>query len=193
MIFRCRVYDKQTAPGKFDDIAVIQHDSATGNTCWFQVPTLLPDNRCQNDGEGNCIFTDIDGALVDSPMDPGAERLWLHPFAPGDTRGYVADQNCQRCHDADPLIWTPYLEPAFPLRDNGISPPDGWVGATVASPYVPGFLGIFGRWGGTTAAKTHQPQQQRLYRLSSLWPKHHENDGARRQSGPYRPREQHSL
>ncbi len=153
MVFRCRKYDIETPDGFFDDMAVIQHDKNTGNTCWFQVPTLAErteNGKLRYDAEGNIVYKDFDGSKVVSPMAIGAEELWLHPYHPTDPRGYVANKNCQRCHDADPFIWTPYLEPAFEFTVGGrtIIASKEQVSETIAWPgtgknYIPDFLGIF--------------------------------------------------
>jgi hypothetical protein len=82
----CRKYKKSSGQSdpNFQDIALIQHNHQTGNTCWFQSPP----------------GTDRDGRSVPSPMD--GSRFWYPPEQTGSI-------NCQGCHDADAFIWTPYV------------------------------------------------------------------------------------
>jgi len=91
-VFICRKYSAVADP-TFHDIAVIQHNRSTGDTCWFQ---------SKLDGSQH------NGRTVPSPMDdtPTASNYWYEP-------ANVASINCQRCHDADPFIWTPYIGQVF--------------------------------------------------------------------------------
>ncbi|WP_163988004.1 thrombospondin type 3 repeat-containing protein [Pyxidicoccus caerfyrddinensis] len=87
----CRKYqqnDKGPFDSAFTDIAVIQHNRATGNTCFFQ----------------SHLDANLDGSQVPSPQDATTEaaQYWLDP--PG-----VAGIHCTGCHDADPFIWSKYI------------------------------------------------------------------------------------
>lgn len=97
-VFICRKYSAVADP-TFHDIAVIQHNRESGDTCWFQTP----------------VGDDRDGRAAPSPMEnsAAANQYWLEPAD-------VAPIDCQKCHDADPFIWTPYLGQV--LGQN----PDGW-------------------------------------------------------------------
>jgi hypothetical protein len=90
----CRKYHGSSGPDDpiFHDIAVIQHNRATGNTCFFQAPVPLE--------------TPVDGRVVPSPQaDTGEARsYWLEP-----TGGGPGGIDCTQCHDADPFIWSPYV------------------------------------------------------------------------------------
>jgi hypothetical protein len=169
VLFSCRRYDTLTPPGRFDDIAVIQYDLETGNTCWFQSPTIYAfDNRgnVPQDRFGYPVYQDWPGERVPSPMSFGAHNFWLHPFHPDDVigenyvgdmlagkRGVVADMNCQRCHDTDPFIWTPYLSTTHVLSNSGFTSPLGWQRDLN---YVANFLGLFNGDG------IHREQPRRL-------------------------------
>lgn len=91
----CRKYEASGPQGAndpmFRDIAVIQHNKATGNTCFFQSKL---DGPLHN------------GTAVPSPQSNSgaASDVWLEPESsgPGGIR-------CTRCHDADPFIWSPYI------------------------------------------------------------------------------------
>jgi hypothetical protein len=86
----CRKYHKSTGPddATFHDIAMIQHNKATGHTCYFQSPVDVPHN----------------GLTVPSPSDSSAQAstYWLEPPS-------VAIIHCTGCHSADPFIWSPYV------------------------------------------------------------------------------------
>jgi hypothetical protein len=87
----CRKYeqdDNGPNDNRFTDIALIQHNSDTGNTCFFQ----------------SVLEHHLDGSHVPSPQ-----------AAPSVTAPYWMDINalhnlhCPGCHDADPFIWSPYI------------------------------------------------------------------------------------
>jgi hypothetical protein len=90
----CRKYagdpDGDTDPF-FSDIAMIQHNRATGNTCYYQSHLEVP----------------LDGTTVPSPQSnsAAASTYWLEPQSsgPGGIR-------CTSCHDADPFIWSQYID-----------------------------------------------------------------------------------
>lgn len=165
ILFGCRVYDYNTKPGYYDDINIIQYDQTTGNTCWFNstiIPELDDNNNPQLDRKGNVVYTDIDGSLVPSPMSLGADYLWLDPYDPEDDfekrsddpiesywanvrrgkRGIIADKNCQRCHDADPFIWTPIVAAAFPI-ESATSTASPFFNGFAKGKFVSNFLGVF--------------------------------------------------
>lgn len=156
ILFSCRRYDTLTPEGRFDDIAVIQHDKKTGNTCWFQSPTVFAFDGGGNsfkDKFGNQVYQDWQGKQVPSPMDFGAENFWLHPYNPNDAltdnfatemregkRGNVAPMGCQDCHDADPFVWDPYVSGLHKLQNRGSTGPAGW---HLSGNYVSNSFGLF--------------------------------------------------
>ncbi|NOQ76510.1 MAG: hypothetical protein GQ475_01705 [Methylococcaceae bacterium] len=91
-LFICRKSKATTSDNLFHDMAIVQHNRETGDTCWFQTD---PDSR-----------TVTDGFNAPSPMGADANGYWLEPkdFGP---------LNCQRCHDADPFILTLYVAQVF--------------------------------------------------------------------------------
>jgi len=87
----CRKYRASpTGPtdSGFQDIAVIQHNRATGNTCFFQSP----------------VGKEQDGTTVPSPS---TDATSASPF--WDPPEVVRGIHCTSCHDADPFIWSPYV------------------------------------------------------------------------------------
>ncbi len=89
----CRKYigdDNGPNDTKFSDIAVVQHNKATGNTCFFQ----------------SHLEQHLDGTNVPSPQEnsANASKYWLEPTASGP-----GNITCTGCHDADPFIWSKYI------------------------------------------------------------------------------------
>ena len=86
----CRKYRGSSGPtdSGFQDIAMIQHNRQTGNTCFFQSP----------------VGVEADGTKVPSPStDASASSpFWLPPSS-------VRNIHCTNCHDADPFVWSPYV------------------------------------------------------------------------------------
>ncbi|HEX3763510.1 MAG TPA: hypothetical protein VHW23_32665 [Kofleriaceae bacterium] len=86
----CRKYFASTGPNdpRFDDIAMIQHDKASGRTCFFQ----------------SQLEADLDGRTVPSPSDTTAQaaKYWF------DTPS-VSGIGCPKCHAADPFIWSSFV------------------------------------------------------------------------------------
>ena len=94
----CRKYfDRNVAKPEanelFDDIAIIQHDSATGRTCFFQSEVSSKGDR------------GIDGRRVPSPSDrtAAADAVWMTTSRVGNS------VECTKCHAADPFVWSPYI------------------------------------------------------------------------------------
>ncbi len=94
-----QVFDGSEHP-LFEDIAVIQHNRVSGETCFFQMlkPGAAP----------------IDGRRIPPPTEvalpPGgpsyavpAASFWL---GPDDT----AAKGCNKCHDSDPWMHSPYID-----------------------------------------------------------------------------------
>ena len=81
---------QRQADSNFHDIAVIQHNKATGNTCFFQ-SHVDPSPA-------------LNGSSVPAPGDPSAQgdTYWLPPASVGSIQ-------CIGCHSADPFIWSPYV------------------------------------------------------------------------------------
>ncbi len=105
----CRkYYDTPQNLNEFHDIAIVQHNPATGNTCWFQTPPGTPQ--------------DTTGG-VPSPMEDShaATHYWLELHdVNSDTD--VSRINCQRCHAADPFIWTPWIGQVVDVNNTNWNP-----------------------------------------------------------------------
>ena len=86
----CRKYKNDTARSPtnvfFHDIAVVQYNKVTGNTCFHQ-----------------SAIQQLDGTTVPSPMEDStrASDYWRLPSEV---------VNCLLCHDADPFIRSPYIK-----------------------------------------------------------------------------------
>lgn len=76
--------DAETAPDRFGDIAVIQHNRDNGATCFYQRQSSLSE--------------------VESPSDPSAGSRWYQPN--GSNAIY---DSCPTCHDSGALIRSPFL------------------------------------------------------------------------------------
>ncbi len=102
----------------FDEIDLIVHNVANGDTCWFQASADNPD--CDPD-------TGLDGRNVPQPDSPRGARFWNPPT---DT----VKARCGHCHDNDPFYYSPYVAqvtsqlPANPFGkyNNSIGPFKAW-------------------------------------------------------------------
>jgi hypothetical protein len=87
----CRKYEEDDhgpLDTAFTDIALVQHNRATGNTCFFQ----------------SNLEQHLDGTSVPSPQanTARASNYWLEPSG-------VNRIHCTTCHDADPFVWSKYV------------------------------------------------------------------------------------
>jgi|GEM_PF-470674 len=100
----CRKYTNDTPSdvNEYSDIAVIEHNPATGHTCFFQSPVGSPIDTTSG---------------MPSPMENSglASSRWLEP-------GSVSSINCQRCHAAGPFIWTPWIGQVVDVNNTGWDP-----------------------------------------------------------------------
>ena len=96
----------------FDDIAVIQHDRATGKTCFFQSTFAHPENPINPAllrPDQRQVFREHDakGTLPDPAKDTDAARnFWAESPE-------VITIGCTSCHAADPFFWSPYVAPVL--------------------------------------------------------------------------------
>jgi hypothetical protein len=125
----CRKKDK--GPGKYGDIAVIQHNRKNGATCFYQA---LPP------GVGTASEGDLNGVDVQPPS-KGERGFWM---SPASIVAPTFGAPCGSCHDNGPIIRSPYLNQlsakphALPGADDDTFNSDG-------EPYY--FVGSdFGRW-----------------------------------------------
>jgi hypothetical protein len=100
--FICRRYSLRTDPNdpKFEDVALIGHNKATGATCFFQMLKHDPPEH------------GLDATRVPPPSEPveatppgaiKAKDFWETPET-------TAAIGCNSCHDNDPFIHTPYVD-----------------------------------------------------------------------------------
>lgn len=94
-VMHCR--SKGSAPGLYDDIAIIMANATTGATCFFQALT-----------------DDMPGQNIPSPKQ--GEAAW-HWYSPEDT----ARTGCTSCHDNGSFIRSSYIAqmPTMPNADEG--------------------------------------------------------------------------
>jgi hypothetical protein len=114
------------AEGEYNDIAMLGHNPYTGVTCFFQ----------------NALYSRRDGLhvphpadTVDSPQSPQqTSSLWS-----GIQGGLGQGIQCVSCHDADPIVHTPWIDGAKDERGDPILPKmgirDGFVQGFNEAPY----------------------------------------------------------
>ena len=91
-----QTYDARVFPG-FEDVAVIQHNRVTGETCWFQMlDSTAKDARRVPPPDEEQLPSDAPSTAL------SARTFWLSPQR-------TAAINCLSCHDSDPWIHTPYV------------------------------------------------------------------------------------
>lgn len=90
----------------FNDVAIIQQDTKTGDTCYFQALGVLYGDRVPPPSE----VTLPDDVKIAHPRAKNAASFWLQPES-------TANINCINCHDSDPWMHSPYARQ--PLDENG--------------------------------------------------------------------------
>ncbi len=82
----------------FEDVAIIQHNKKSGDTCWYQ----MLDNTGR---DARRVPPPTEVALpANAPSSAiTASDFWMSPESAADIR-------CLRCHDSDPWIHTPYVD-----------------------------------------------------------------------------------
>ena len=99
-VLLCRHKKRISAkPDKFDDIAIIAHNSGNGETCWFQA-----EKDAALDGK-------VHGPLS-SQVRPD---FWMTPT---ETR----DVYCVKCHDNGPFMNSRWMRNAISLEDSDVTP-----------------------------------------------------------------------
>lgn len=118
----CRKYSQKSIDARvFDDIAIIQHDTSTGNTCFFQ------SNLKQN--------LKLDGKNLPSPQKSKGQKIWT------DEEEFKSVTPCTSCHDADPFIWSPYIAQVIE-RKAGFE--KLWSPEIAHGPWNSNYLDVFG-------------------------------------------------
>jgi hypothetical protein len=117
-VFTCRHYKaaRSLDDPNFQDIAIIQHDRVSGDTCWFQA--LAAEQVGQ---------ADLNGIRVAPPTEEAVAPTWKLPDqfnavedqygrqVPMNSRSFwlrpsrTAEIACIRCHDSDPYLRTPNI------------------------------------------------------------------------------------
>lgn len=100
--FICRRYTLRTDPNdpKFEDVAIIGHNRATGATCFFQ---MLKHDPPVHGLDTSRVPPPSEAPEATPPGTTKAADFWL---APQDT----ASIRCNSCHDNDAFIHSPYVD-----------------------------------------------------------------------------------
>ena len=107
--------DRSELSSHYNDIAMVGHNPRTGRTCFFQ----------------NALGSKYDGAHVPHPADvEKSDTLW------SGVHGAQGGINCNRCHDSDPFVLSPWIAgakrgPDYRFRDLDPS------GSKAGTPVVP--------------------------------------------------------
>lgn len=121
----------------FNDVAVIQHNKKTGDTCYFQALGTLYAKRVPPPNELELPAE----VAAEHPQAAAAKDFWLEP-------ANVAGINCITCHDADAWMHSPYIDQ--PKTEDG----DTWLPSAPRSKYnVLGAKFGFGNWPTTYSVK----------------------------------------
>jgi len=118
-VLLCRKSKGGWASNQYNDIAMLGHNPFTGKTCFFQ----------------NALYSKTDGGAIPHPADKEkSKNLWS-----GVHGGLGEGIQCSSCHDADPIIHTPWIDGAKDTNGRPIIPkmgvdPDMPLGA-LDSPY----------------------------------------------------------
>jgi hypothetical protein len=142
--FICRRYRVRTDPNdaRFEDVALIGHNKATGATCFFQAlkyqatgPDLAQDSTR--------VPPPDEPAAATPAGRPKAAEFWLTPQQ-------TASINCFRCHDSGAFIHTPHIDQVRRVVGGAsvpIVPADPNLKATPAEPSRYRFVGTpFQAW-----------------------------------------------
>ena len=119
-VLLCRKSKGGLTSDQFNDIAMVGHNPFTGKTCFFQ----------------NALYSKTDGGHVPHPADKEkSQNLWS-----GVHGGIGSGIECNRCHDADPFIHSPWIDGAKDTQGRPIVPkmgvdPDFPIGAN-DTPYA---------------------------------------------------------
>ncbi len=103
----------------FNDVAIIQHNRKTGETCWFQALGVRYGARVPPPSEA-AVPEDVKAR---EPKAQDAGDFWLKPQE-------VAGINCLTCHDADPWMHSPYARQ--PKDEGG----EVWLPSSPRSKYI---------------------------------------------------------
>lgn len=98
----------------FNDVAIVQHNSDTGETCFFQALGVLYGSRVPPPTERE-VPEDV---AAQHPYAKNAGSFWLTPDG-------TANINCINCHDADAWMHSPYVR-AVKGDDGSLHLPSTW-------------------------------------------------------------------
>jgi len=112
-IFICRRYNDVRDPMTvgFSDVAIVQHNRVSGDTCYFQAlgTADLYGKRVPSPSELE-VSAEV---LEQHPEAKSAGEFWMSPASLGNSSGV----HCVKCHDSDAFIHTPYVDQV--LNDDG--------------------------------------------------------------------------
>jgi len=152
-VFTCRRYvarlGPQTYQGQamdgadhplFEDIAILQHNRETGETCWFQ---MLRPNHAGADGRRIPPPTEETLPAGVPAHAIAAKDYWLTPVE-------TAAKNCNNCHDSDPWMHSPYIDQVKGDDGQPIVPAGGFAGGRKGRYAMLGSAG-FNNWARSQA------------------------------------------
>lgn len=132
----CRRYKLRTDKSDqnfplFEDVAIVQHNTQTGDTCWFQALAgstgkSFPTTRVPPPTEAE-LPNEVVSASANMPeqLKPWAAKdFWLSPKS-------ISNIKCVTCHDSDPFMHSPYIDQV----KNPASPDETLVPSYTDGPY----------------------------------------------------------
>lgn len=119
-VFICRRYKSRPIDDpRFEDVAIVHHNKATGATCFYQQLYWDDDNDGgrENPRDTRRVPPPHEVELpADAPSYArAAAKFWLSPV---ETNGFA----CVMCHDSDPIMVTPYVLQAKDAAGRSILP-----------------------------------------------------------------------
>ena len=107
-----RIVPRKPETGLHEDVAIVQHNRKTGETCWYQALSVFQENdrslptwRVPPPYEDDLPQEIVDkNATISDPKQRAmkAKDFWIHP---NDSVRF----KCITCHDSDPFMYSPYV------------------------------------------------------------------------------------
>jgi hypothetical protein len=112
-VFIARRYKIRTNPDDptFEDVAIIGHNRKTGATAFFQMLDT------QNGKNATRVPSPMEKAAETPAGFPTAQEFWLPPAR-------TAQIGCNRCHDSDPFVHSPYVNQVLTGDQEQVVPSD---------------------------------------------------------------------
>ena len=165
--FICRAYEPTTATSKiFQDVAIIQTNLRTGETCFFQhlgpADTARVSPPHETDEEFAAAKADSGEGINEDTQK--ASQFWLSPQA-------TANIGCNGCHDNDPFMHNPWIDGAK-KNNQPVIPAINRALTNKTIKYIGADLG-FDRWATQYSIKTVRPAPDSVdENRPENWPNH---------------------